>query len=121
MVDEIARVNEISLLYDFYAPLLTEKQRGVLELYYEDDLSLGEIAEIYGITRQAVHDILKRAEKILEGYEEKLGLVTRFKEQRDALERAYHLLRELAVDFNRQKAQEIIAILEKVLEIEVMS
>lgn len=75
----------ISLLYDFYGPLLTDRQRVLFELYYEQDLSLGEIAAQSGITRQGVHDSLKRAADALEGYEAKLGVVARHLAQRECL------------------------------------
>lgn len=72
------RFAEMALLADFYGPLLTEKQRTIWDLHYEQDLSLVEIAEAEKISRQAVYDLLKRTEKILRGYETKLGLVHRF-------------------------------------------
>ena len=56
----------ISLLLDFYGPLLTDKQRMSLQLHHEDDMSLGEIAEELGVSRQAVHDNLQRARHILD-------------------------------------------------------
>ena len=65
-------------LYDFYGPLLTQHQRQVYEAVVLDDYSLSEVAEEEGITRQGVHDIIKRCDRILEGYEEKLGLAERF-------------------------------------------
>ena len=68
----------ISLLFDFYGEMLTEKQREVVELYYNADLSLSEIAEHSGITRQGVRDSIKRAENQLLEFEEKLGLLKRF-------------------------------------------
>ena len=63
----------ISLLLDFYGPLLTDKQRMSLQLHHEDDMSLGEIAEELGVSRQAVHDNLQRARHILNDYEEVLA------------------------------------------------
>lgn len=66
------------LLLDFYGPLLTEKQRKVLAGYFEEDLSLGEIAEQSGVSRAAVHDLVRRAVKALEEYEARLGLVARY-------------------------------------------
>ena len=74
-IDDITRQ---SLLYDFYGALLTERQRGVLELYHEENLSLAEIAAEMGISRQGVHDALKKAERALKEYEAKLGLVEKF-------------------------------------------
>lgn len=73
-------MNEIAketLLFDFYGSLLTEKKRRVMELYHEEDLSLAEIAEEFGISRAAVHDSLKSAERQLAEYEDKLGMVAR--------------------------------------------
>ncbi|ADU27588.1 YlxM family DNA-binding protein [Ethanoligenens harbinense] len=69
---------EISFLLDFYGEILTEKQREVIELYYNDDLSLAEIAEHAGITRQGVRDAIKRGESTLLFMEEKLGLAAKF-------------------------------------------
>lgn len=59
----------MNALFEFYSTLLTEKQMNYIELYYGDDLSLGEIAEEYGVSRQAVYDNIKRTEKLLETYE----------------------------------------------------
>ena len=74
-IDDITRQ---SLLYDFYGQLLTERQRSVFELYHGENLSLAEIAEEFGISRQGVHDALRSAQKSLDGYEETLGLLARF-------------------------------------------
>ena len=69
---------EMSLLFDFYGETLTEKQRELFDLYYNEDLSLAEIAEHAGITRQGVRDSIKRAEHTLRGMEDRLGLVARY-------------------------------------------
>ena len=69
---------EMSLLFDFYGETLTEKQRELFDLYYNEDLSLSEIAEHAGITRQGVRDSIKRAEHALREMEDKLGLVARY-------------------------------------------
>ena len=67
-----------SLLYDFYGELLTERQKEIYESVIRDDLSLSEAAEEFGISRQGVHDLINRTDKILENYEQKLHLVERF-------------------------------------------
>ena len=72
------RILEQALLYDFYGELLTKHQKEVYEQFILDDLSLREIAESAGISRQGVHDLIRRCQKSLEGYEEKLHLVERF-------------------------------------------
>ena len=69
---------EMVLLFDFYGEILTDKQKVFFDLYYNEDLSLGEIAENEGITRQGVHDVIHRAEITLGEMEEKLGLVARY-------------------------------------------
>lgn len=77
---------QINILLDFYGSMLTERQRTFLEYYYEDDLSLAEIAENEGITRQGVRDAIKRAEALLFQMEERLGLAKRFAEVQKGLE-----------------------------------
>lgn len=69
---------EMTMLFDFYGDVLTDKQRELFDLYYNEDLSLAEISEHLGITRQGVRDGIVRAEEIIKGFEEKLGLVSRF-------------------------------------------
>ncbi len=69
---------EQALLYDFYGELLTEHQKEIYEKFVLEDLSLSEIADDAGISRQGVHDVIKRCNKVLEGYEEKLHLVEKF-------------------------------------------
>ncbi len=88
------KVIKMTLLFDFYGPLLTERQQKFIDLYYENDYSLGEIAENYGVSRQAVHDTLKRAEGILANYENKLGLIDKFLLKRNKLADVARLLEE---------------------------
>ena len=84
---KIDEVTKQSLLYDFYGELLTKRQRAVMTLYHEENLSLSEIAEEFSISRQGVHDALKNAEKSLINYENKLGLVGKFMKSSEAVER----------------------------------
>lgn len=72
------KIVEQGLLYDFYGELLTRHQQEIYESVVYENLSLGEIAEAEGVSRQAVHDIVKRCDKTLSDYEEKLKLVARF-------------------------------------------
>jgi predicted DNA-binding protein YlxM (UPF0122 family) len=102
----------MAMLYDFYGDLLTARQKEFYDLYYNDDLSLAEIAENYEITRQGVRDIIVRAEKTLEDIEEKTGLIRRFHQTRATVS----ILRELTSqieDINRERLKD--AELEKLL------
>lgn len=78
-------IYEISMLLDFYGQLLTDSQYRSMDLYYNQDLSLSEIAEELGISRQGAHDFIKRGRKALSEYEEKLKLLERFCEIRQNL------------------------------------
>jgi predicted DNA-binding protein YlxM (UPF0122 family) len=82
----VAKNFEVVLLLDFYGDMLTVKQKDFLGYYYNDDLSLSEIAENEGITRQGVRDSIKRAEAQLFEMEERLGLAKRFEQVRQGLE-----------------------------------
>ena len=76
-------VYKSSMLYDFYGELLTEHQKEIYEDFILNDYSLGEIAQERGISRQGVHDMVKRCDRILNGYEEKLHLVERFSKTKE--------------------------------------
>lgn len=104
---------EIGLLYDFYGQMLTDKQRNIVELYYSNDLSLGEISEALDISRQGVYDILKRSEKQLYHYEDKLKLVDKFIKQRDRIKEAYAVLDSMG---DSEKTYKIKSILKELLD-----
>ena len=101
-------ITKQSLLYDFYGELLTKRQKEVMELYNEENLSLAEIAEEFGISRQGVHDALHKAQKALEDYEYKLGLVERFSATSDAISSISEELDE-AIDMAAAKATDSVA------------
>ncbi|MFL6516729.1 MAG: putative DNA-binding protein [Bacillus sp. (in: firmicutes)] len=107
MLEKTTRMN---YLYDFYYSLLTPKQQSYMSLYYLDDYSLGEIAEEYDVSRQAVYDNIKRTEAMLEEYEEKLLLFQKFQERSKLLRNVKELLNE-----NHPSKQ---AMLEAVAELE---
>lgn len=81
------KLGEHTLLYDFYGPLLSDKKRKIYEAVRFGDLSLSEASEQFDISRQGIHDCLRRVEKSLEEYEEKLGLVKQFRAIKDKAER----------------------------------
>lgn len=72
----------MNMLYDFYEPLLTDKQKEYLALYYREDYSLGEIASLRDVSRQAIYDNIRRTELLLERYEDKLHLYAKFKKRK---------------------------------------
>ena len=98
------------LLLDFYGNLLTPKLRRTCESYYNDDLTLAEIAESEGISRQGVQDTVKRAEKQLEEYEEKLGLLQLFEKQQSKAKKA---LEHLNSGDNAKAAKELEELIEE--------
>ena len=90
----------MTMLYDFYGEILTERQREFFDLYYNEDLSLGEIAENYGISRQGVRDVIVRAEAVMTEIEDKTGIIKRFmgrKDKLDAIEDAARQIKEMNV------------------------
>lgn len=98
---------ETAWLLDFYGPLLTQRQRQILRLYCEEDLSLAEIAEQEAISRQSVHDTVHKAQRQLEEYENKLGLLARYRRITQGLERCGELLAH-AQDENAVRARALI-------------
>lgn len=80
----------MALLYDFYGDLLTDRQKEFYDLYYNEDLSLAEIAENYGITRQGVRDVIVRAEGIMTEMEDKTGIIKRFRLMQGQLDQISH-------------------------------
>ncbi len=99
-------------LLDFYGGLLTQRQQCLLGAYYNEDLSLAEIAENEGISRQAVHDALRHGEKALETYEDRLGLLERHLKLGETLNRGRILIKEDPVDL-----QALSAILQEALNL----
>ena len=113
---------EISYLLDFYGDVLTEKQRDVMEQYYNDDLSLAEIAANFGISRQGVRDAIKRGEAILLDLEDKVGFAGRYREVRRHVARIEELARDIRFENEEgyapsekvsRDAEEILSLTEK--------
>lgn len=98
------KIVEQGLLYDFYGELLTEHQRLVYEDVVFNDLSLGEIAGEQGISRQGVHDLIKRCDRLLNGYEEKLNLVHKFLK----LKKLVSEISGLSAEFEKTKQESLV-------------
>ena len=106
---ELDTIAQASLLYDFYGALLTDKQREVMELYHEENYSIVEIADELGVTKQAIHENLRKSEKILRSYEEKLGLMKSLLETRElieAIDKKIDALIKKAQESGRDEAEE---------------
>ena len=101
-------VYEISLLLDFYGQLLTKRQYEILDLHFNNDYSLGEIAEQLSISRQGVYDSVKKGKAVLNEMEQKLGLVKKFSEQRVKAEEVLKIIMEINVGMLHNKDKEHI-------------
>jgi|LSQX01.2.fsa_nt_gb predicted DNA-binding protein YlxM (UPF0122 family) len=97
------KVYEIAMLLDFYGQLLTERQFEILNMYYNNDYSLGEIAQCLSISRQGVHDSVKKGKVFLNNMEEKLGLVRKFTVQKDRAGKILEYIRNIEIDNLSQK------------------
>ncbi len=106
------KVYEISLLMDFYGQLLTDRQYEILDLHFNNDYTLTEIAEQLNISRQAVYDNEKRGSAILNEYESKLGLLSKFLQQKQKAEQVQKLLEKLEFDglgpHNRKVVEDVM-------------
>ncbi|MEQ6375298.1 putative DNA-binding protein [Bacillaceae bacterium S4-13-58] len=100
MLEKTTRVN---YLFDFYQELLTPKQRNYMEMYYLEDLSLGEISESFDVSRQAVFDNIRRTEAMLEDYEEKLKLYDRFRRRKSLILEMKKLISQSSPDIQKMK------------------
>ena len=97
----------MTMLFDFYGDVLTDRQKEFYDLYYNEDLSLGEIAENYGITRQGVRDVIVRAEAVLTELEDKTGLIKRFHSMKAQLEQVFQDARRIAQLAAAQDSEEL--------------
>lgn len=102
-------------MYDFYGALLNEHQRMIFEEYVIDNFSLSEIAEEHGISRQGVHDLIKRISRILEGYEEKLHLVSKFMTVKDKINSINEVARTMTGEDSTKSAR-IITLSEEIID-----
>lgn len=111
----VEKIVEQSLLYDFYGELLTQHQRRIYEDVVFNDYTLSEVAEDEGISRQGVHDLIKRCDKQLKGYEEKLHLMGRFMQTKKDVELIKSYAKELKENKNFELADKICNISDRIL------
>ena len=101
----------IGFLLDFYGEILSERKKNILDMYYNEDLSLAEISDVVGISRQGVRDVIKKAETELLFYEEKLGLAQRFNELRSSADRIADMAQKACLpDELKQEIQHLATI-----------
>ena len=111
--ERMERIYQQALLYDFYGELLTEHQRSIYEDAVCNDLSLGEIAQDRGISRQGVHDLIRRCDRSLQEYEAKLRLVEKFVNARDKVEKIISLAKTPVTEQCAERLQEICKVAEE--------
>ena len=112
MIAQVIKVNEIleqALLFDFYGELLTEHQKEIYGQFIQEDLSLGEIAKEAGISRQGVHDLIRRCTQTLKGYEEKLHLVEKFVSLKEKVGEIRKIAKTRESDPDMEEIEEISA------------
>ena len=110
-------IGEQAMLYDFYGELLTPRQRQIYENVVFEDMSLGEIAQEQGISRQGVFDLVKRCDRILGGYEEKLQLVGKFRQTKELVERIRLLAEEARRDGDLGLLEQIEKIADEIIQL----
>ena len=115
-VMNLEKIVKQGILYDFYGQLLTAHQRAVYEDVVLNDMSLAEIAEEQGVTRQAVHDLIRRCDRILQDYEDKLGLVAKFRRTRELTEEIGNLARQISETGDASLAEEIGRLAGRILD-----
>ena len=114
--ETLEKLVELSLLYDFYGALLKEQKREIFEDYVLNDLSLGEIAEERGISRQGIHDSIKRCSKELFEYEEKLGLIDKFNRIKEKVGEIHTNASALTATTQVTELERIVQLSDEILE-----
>jgi predicted DNA-binding protein YlxM (UPF0122 family) len=114
--DKLKEKVELSILFDFYGELLKNHNKHIFEDYVLNDLSLSEIAEEQGISRQGVYDIVKRCSKQLKECEEKLNLVKKFEETKEKVNRIKELTQKIKLSGEKTCLEEIIKLSDSILQ-----
>ena len=106
----------MTMLFDFYGDVLTDRQKEFYDLYYNEDLSLGEIAKEEGISRQGVHDLVRRCTKALEGYEKRLHLIEKFLHTKERVAKIHALTKAFRDSHDEAVLDQIERISNEILE-----
>lgn len=107
----------MTMLFDFYGDTLTDRQKEFFDLYYNEDLSLGEIAENYDISRQGVRDVIVRAEKAMQEIEDKTGLIKRFMQMQDKISAIESAAKEIkTINYRQYENTDIDALLDTIFK-----
>lgn len=109
----------MALLLDFYGDILTERKLEIMQMYYDEDCSLSEIAEEMGISRQGVRDAVKRSECELSSFEDKLGLAMRFKKLKGEITRIANEVSSVSESFEGEVKEELKTISDRLLKLDV--
>lgn len=112
--ESIDEVYELSLLYDFYGEMLADNKKRIYEDYVLYDYSLSEIADQEGISRQGVHDIIKRSTKQLKEFEDKLQLIKKFDSAKEKIKQAKEIVSSVRLEGNVEKLSEVESILTEI-------
>jgi len=115
-MNEIESIVNRDLLFDFYGDLLTEHQKRIFEAVVFDDRSVSEVAREEGISRQGISDLIRRAQEQMASYEEKLGLVRKFRQRRKEYREIRNLAKQLLEDGDRGHAERIAQIADRLLQ-----
>lgn len=114
--ETLDKIVELSLLYDFYGALLKEHKRKIFEDYILNDYSLSEIAQEEGISRQGVHDIVKRCSKELYEYEEKLSLMKKFQRTKERISQIHTIAKSICEKKDIEQINQIVSLSNQILE-----
>lgn len=113
-MSEVGKIIEQGMLYDFYGDLLTAHQKEIYEDLVYNDMSLNEIAAEYGISKQGVHDLIKRCTQTMQGYEDKLHMISRFNSIRSDAQKMKNIIDNTDDDFSGRN--EIIRLSDHIIE-----
>lgn len=115
-IDKLDEIVQLSILYDFYGELLNDRKKQIFEDYVLNDLSLSEIADLQGISRQGVYDVVKRCSQELKSYDDKLNLIKKFQIAKEKLIRMKEIASEAEKNNGKAINHEIVTLADDILK-----